>query len=146
MLRRMIFATVTIIFVLACCFIAFAKSAEKVNSVIFYGEKNENMVLFDIDGKKCVSIKDMAVILNNSSGQFDFKVDGDKFVIEKGSKYSGELKFLRIEENTAGYTEKSVVFNMGNKSFKGVVYIIDDEYFINPVYLGKIIGFDIYYN
>ena len=78
MLRRMIFATVTIIFVLACCFIAFAKSAEKVNSVIFYGAKSENMVLFDIDGKKCVSIKDMAVILSGSSGQLKFKFDNDK--------------------------------------------------------------------
>ncbi len=146
MLRRMIFATVTIIFVLACCFIAFAKSAEKVNSVIFYGAKSENMVLFDIDGKKCVSIKDMAVILSGSSGQFNFKFDNDKFVIEKGRKYLGEPKFLRIEENTAGYTEKSMIFNMGNKSFQGVVYIIDNEYFINPEDLGKIIGFDVYYN
>ena len=146
MLRRMIFATVTIMFVLACCFIAFAKSAEKISSGVLYGEKNGSLSLFDIDGKICIAIKDMAVILSDSSKEFDFKAGGDKFIIEKGRKYSGETKLLEIDENTVGYDENIMDFKVGNKNFKCTVYNIDDEYFMNIESLSQIIDFDVSYN
>lgn len=145
MLKRMMFLTVTTILILIFCLIAFAKSAEKINAVVFYDSKCEEISLYGVEGKKCINIEDAAVVLKNSKSGFDYKFDeeDDKFVVETGKSYSGTDTLSVINQKSPGYDVNTVNFDTGKNIFECEVYEIEGKYFIGLSDLAKIIGFGI---
>ncbi len=144
MLKRMMFLTVTMILILIFCLIAFAKSAEKINAVVFYGDKCEELSFYNVEGKKCINLEDAAIILKNSEVRFDCKFDDKKniVVIENGKSFK-EDNLLVINEETPGYDTENMFFDTGKKVFEFDVYEIKDKYFIRLENLAEIIGFKI---
>ena len=148
MLKKMMFLTITSVLIVIFCFIVFAKSAEKITSCVFYNNANSDITVFNIDGKHCVSIKDVAVILSDTANNFDFTIDDNKTVsIELGKNYSGEdTSFFKTSDDTSRYTTKKFNFNVNKNVYACNVYLIDGEYFIQLQSLGKIIGVNVKYD
>ena len=119
MLKKMMFLTITSVLIVIFCFIVFAKSAEKITSCVFYNNANSDITVFNIDGKHCVSIKDVAVILSDTANNFDFTIDDNKTVsIELGKNYSGEdTSFFKTSDDTSRYTTKKFNFNVNKNAY-----------------------------
>ncbi len=140
MLKRMMFLAVTAILILIFCFIVFAKSAEKVAAIVYYGENNKNISFYTVDGNKCIGLKDIADILKNTKDNFDFSIneDGDKINVEYGKNYSGE-KLPVFEEKNPGYKNLDMIFRLDDVDSEFNVYQIENEYFLSIDDLSKIV-------
>jgi len=139
----MMFLTVTIVLILIFYLIVFAGSAEKITAVVSDRNGSSEISVFNVDGNKCVNIRDLAVILKSTKNKFDFNCDGDNVYIERKKDYSGEEGFFVIDDNSPGYSSISADFHIGENSLQCSSYIIKNEYFINIEDISKIIDCDV---
>lgn len=145
MLRKMMFLTVTIILILVFCFIVFAKSAEKIDSVVSGGFGSKELSIYNVDGNLCISFKDMALILKDTEDRFNFKFDEkqQKCTVQKGVQYLGKGELTVGEKKSPSYSTFEIEFDIGGDLKKADVYKIEDEYFATFGIFSKILDCEI---
>ena len=117
MLKRLMFLTTTVIIILVFCFIVFAKNAEKLNAIVTNKDGSQQFSLYIMDGKKCIALNDISVILKNTSYKFSYEIDKDNIVnIQKGKDFNEEKNFLQILEKEPSYSRVNADLNINGKT------------------------------
>lgn len=122
---------------------AFGAEATRLDSKVSIKDKTVEISGYDINGRKCFKIRDIAAMTGDLPYRFSVKWDEENFLahIEPGISYEGGLSEEKPRAAKAEYCEKPLVLSIYDMRFEIPGYNIDGRFYVSAKDIGDIMGF-----